>query len=139
MAGVALVNPALRVEVVGVTRWQGSPLAVLITPWCMSLIWLPAEEADRRAAQDRVFHRFPSGVFAFLWGSEPEIGEYHSCALFSPMAQFADQESARAAAEAALAALFLPAAGARVERTGDKPVNQRLSRRGFLFGGRSRG
>lgn len=137
MAGIAIVNPALRVEVVGLLSWQGCPLAILITPWCMNLILLPAVEEDGSAAQERRFYRFPSGDFAFLRGREPEIGEYHSCALFSPMAQFADQESARAVAEAALAALFMPASATRPERPADDdapPAEARLSRRGFLSG-----
>jgi len=133
MAGIPIVNPALRVEVLGASLWQECWLAVLITPWCMNLILLPA--TDGSARQERTFYRFPSGDFAFLRGREPEIGEYHSCALFSPMSQFADQESARAVAEAALVALFAPAA--RAERTGHAPAEARLSRRGFLSGGLS--
>ena len=137
MVDVAIVNPALRVEVVGLTIWQGCPLAVLITPWCMNLILLPAK--DDKAKSARTFYRFPSGDFAFLSGHEPEIGEYHSCALFSPMAQFADQDGASAVAEAALAALFLPASAIPKEQTSDDDkAEARLSRRNFLSGGLSR-
>ena len=131
MADVPILNPALQVEVVGVSIWQGCPLAVLITPWCMNLVLLPAKDGEAEA--ERTFYRFPSGNFAFLRGSEPEIGEYHSCALFSPMSQFADQEGARAVAEAALAALFVSAA---VKAAGNR-AEAKLSRRGFLSGGLS--
>ena len=135
MAGIAIANPALRVEVVGASLWQGCLLAVLITPWCMNLILLAAKDGAVSAGQERVFHHFPAGDFAFLRGREPEIGEYHSCALISPMAQFADQESARAVAEAALAALFVSA----VEKSLGDAAKGRISRRGFLSGGLSRG
>ena len=133
MSGIAIVNPALQVEVVGVSVWQGRPLAVLITPWCMNLILL--SDMDGSMGQERTFYRFPAGDFAFLRGREPEIGEYHSCSLFSPMAQFPDQQSARAVAEAALAALFVPAT--RPVKAGRSEAQ--LSRRGFLSGGLSRG
>ena len=131
MADVPILNPALKVEVVGLTIWKGSPLAVLITPWCMNLVLLPAK--DGKAESERTFYRFPSGDFAFLRGSEPEIGEYHSCALFSPMSQFADQEGARAVAEATLAALFASAGG----KTAEVPARAKLTRRGFLSAGLS--
>jgi len=135
MTGVALLNPALRVEVVGASFWQDSWLAVLITPWCMNLIRLPAGDEAGRAAHERSFQRFPAGDFAFLNGSEAEIGDYQSCALFSPMFQFADQESARAVAEAALAALLAPADQAVVAQGAAAP-EPGLSRRAFLSGGR---
>lgn len=140
MAGIAILNPALRVEVLGGSSWQECWLAVLITPWCMNLILLPAKDEDSSVGHERLFYRFPAGDFAFLRGREPEIGEYHSCALFSPMSQFADQESVRAVAEAALAALFAPARTSPKERTGRdgrSPAEARLSRRGFLSGGLS--
>lgn len=71
MAGLPILNPALRVEVVGVSLWQGCRLAVLITPWCMNLILLPAKDEDSGAGHERLFYRFPSGDFAFLRGARP--------------------------------------------------------------------
>ena len=136
MAGIAVSNPALEVEVVGARRWQGLWLGILITPWCMNLVLLPGEAEG--VGQERIFHRFPSGDYAFLPGCEPEIGEYHSCALLSPLFQFATQDSARATAEAALAALMSPTPAAAMQ---DKPERDEislrapLSRRGFLTGG----
>ncbi len=136
MAGIAVSNPALEVEVVGARRWQGRWLGILITPWCMNLVLLPDEETP--AGQERVFHRFPSGNYAFLPGCEPEIGGYLSCALLSPLFQFAAQDGARATAEAALAALMSPPLAAAAQ---DKPERHEsvlrapLSRRGFLAGG----
>ena len=55
MAGLAVVNPALRVEAVGFAPWQGCWLGVVVTPWCMNLVlapldpvmWQPLERGDR--------------------------------------------------------------------------------------------
>jgi len=109
MAGVPMLNPALRVEAIGFTRWQGHWLGILITPWFMNLVIVPGEAASWRsvAPGKRRFLRFPSGDFAFLGSEEPEVGEFQCCSLFSPMAQFSDHDSARKVAFAALAALQL--------------------------------
>ena len=107
MAGVAVLNPALCVEAVGFARWQEHWLGILITPWFMNLVLVPGREEGWQSVADgaRIFRRFPAGDYAFLGGHEPELGEFQTCALFSPMAQFAEQDSARAVALAALEAL----------------------------------
>lgn len=107
MAGVPVLNPALRVEAVGFARWQGHWLGILITPWFMNLVLAPGDADNWRGVRDgeRLFRRFPAGDYAFLGGHEPEVGEFQSCALFSPMGQFPDQDGARAVALAALEAL----------------------------------
>lgn len=107
MAGVPMLNSALRVEAVGFTRWQNHWLGILITPWFMNLVLVPGEAASWQgvAPGKRLFRKFPSGDFAFLGSNEPEVGEFQSCSLFSPMGQFASQAEAREVALAALAAL----------------------------------
>jgi [NiFe] hydrogenase assembly HybE family chaperone len=104
MAGVPILHPGLRVEAVGFALWQGHWLGVVIAPWFMNLVLVPADQCEWKPVADgeRVFRRFASGDYAFLGGWEPEVGEYQSCALFSPMDQFADQDSVRAVALQAL-------------------------------------
>ncbi len=121
MAGLPFVNEALRVEVVGLRRWRGLWLGVLVTPWFMNLLLLPgdgAAEGDEVPAQwpsvrtgEYAPFAFPAAVLSFLAGREGEAGEYLSCSLFSPVFEFADQATARATAEACLVALFDPASG----------------------------
>jgi [NiFe] hydrogenase assembly HybE family chaperone len=108
MAGLPVHNEALEVETVGFQRWADHWLGIVISPWCMSLLLLPGTSSTWIAAteNERIFHRFPAGDFAFLGGEEPEIGEYQSCALFSPMSQFASQSDAVLTAHAALLALI---------------------------------
>lgn len=107
MADVPILNAALNVEAVAFARWQGHWLGIVITPWFMNLVLVPGEAASWQgvASGKRLFRKFPSGDFAFLGSHEAEVGEFQSCSLFSPMAQFADQDGARAVALAALEAL----------------------------------
>ncbi len=107
MAEVPILNPALSVEAVGFARWQEHWLGIVITPWFMNLVLVPgsADTWQSVAPGLRLFRKFPSGDFAFLGSVEPEVGEFQSCSLFSPMGQFADQAGAREVALAALAAL----------------------------------
>ncbi|MFZ5539012.1 MAG: [NiFe]-hydrogenase assembly chaperone HybE [Pseudomonadota bacterium] len=110
MRGLPFVNERLAVEAVGFREWNGRWLGVLITPWFMSLVLLPADAPGARwqslGCGASAAYEFPAGVFEFIGGRDDAIGEFQSCSLFSPMFGFADQASARLAAEAALAALF---------------------------------
>ncbi len=107
MAGVPILNPALRVEAVGFRPWQAHWLGVLVTPWFMNLLlmprlesahWSPVAEGETRTLM------FPAGVFEFIGGHEPAVGDYQACSLFSPMFEFADHGGALATAEAVLKA-----------------------------------
>jgi [NiFe] hydrogenase assembly HybE family chaperone len=128
MEGVPILNPALRVECVGFRRWNGFWLGVLVTPWCMNLMLLPAVSAlwPRKRIGEKLKYVFPAGVFEFIAGREallaapaaaspvtPAAGpaaelreSYLMCSLFSPVFDFADHEGAVATAAACLDALF---------------------------------
>jgi [NiFe] hydrogenase assembly HybE family chaperone len=163
MAGLALLNPALRVQALGFERWQGHWLGALVTPWFLNIVLVPGDAGSWRPAGEgeRVFHRFGAGDFAFLGGSEPELGEFQGCALISPMAGFDDQAGACATARAALRMLHVerPAAALLGPTTASScatrttptsgvpagapasadPPSARPSRRAMLFGGRANG
>lgn len=110
MDGVDIVNPRLTVEAVGFARRDGHWLGIVVTPWFMNVVRVPGQAEGWRPAVEgeRVFHRLAAGDFAFLGGSEPEVGEFQSCSLISPMAGFTDQASARATAREALHLLDTP-------------------------------
>ncbi len=114
MDGVDVVNPRLTVEAVGFARRDGHWLGIIVTPWFMNVVRVPGHaESWRPAAEgERVFHRLAAGDFAFLGGFEPEVGEFQSCSLISPMAGFTDQASARATAREALRLLDTPSSSA---------------------------
>lgn len=141
MAGVPILNPALCVEAVGFARWQDHWLGILVTPWFMNLVLVPgaADTWQSVAPGRRLFRTFPSGDFAFLGSHEPEIGEFQSCSLFSPMGQFADQDGAREVALAALGVLQREAAAvqpAPAREAFDDPkqaaLERPMSKREFL-------
>lgn len=114
MQGIALLNPALRVEAVGF-QWSAAtddeaapPIAegVLITPWFMSLVRLPASAQPHlgRVGRDRV-RDFGRECFDFIGSHDPVVGYHETCALFSPMNGFDTQARARDTARETLAAL----------------------------------
>lgn len=130
-----MLNPALAVEAVGFRRHGEDWLGVLVTPWAMNLILLPATGQGWQMPPDnrRRFVRFPSGDYAFLGGEEPEIGQYQICALIAAMGQFVDQETAVLTARAALIALLQePAAPGPEPAAAEAPSSP--ARRGFLTG-----
>jgi len=104
MQGLPLLNTALQVKAVGFRHWQDRCLGVLITPWFMNLMLLPAEGDDWEELQigDKQLHQLPSGPYEFILGEEAGIGRYLICSLFSPMFEFADQATAVATAEAVM-------------------------------------
>jgi [NiFe] hydrogenase assembly HybE family chaperone len=133
MAGIPLLNAALAVEAVGFAWGQAAAPGegevaegVLITPWFMSLLRLPAQPLPHGGRVGQRFERqFGSECFDFLGAHDPDIGYHEACALFSPMAEFATQALARETALAALA-LTRPAPAPAPE-----PVP---ARRAFLLG-----
>lgn len=109
MAGLPMLNPALHVAAVDFAR-RDEPhaewLGVLITPWSLGLMLLPASaDWPVPAPHERAFRRYPAGDFAFLGNREEGLGDYLVCPLFHEMSQFADQETAVLAARTSLLAL----------------------------------
>jgi [NiFe] hydrogenase assembly HybE family chaperone len=130
MAGLPFVNPALKVEAVGFSECEGQWMGVLVTPWSINVVLLPGSGPwpALRAGSER-FVDLPAGRFRFIAAHDEALGEYHACSLFSPALEFADHETARATAVAALDALRDPATSAEPQRPAEP-----LSRREFLRG-----
>ena len=108
MQDVPILNPALSVQAVGIRSWQGGGwFGALVTPWSINLMIFGAgRDGTALKTGTAVGHAFPAGRIEFLAGEEEGFGAYQMCSLFSPVLEFADQETAVEAAEAALAALF---------------------------------
>lgn len=139
MQGIPLLNAALCVEAVGF-EWaahhdEAVPVAegVLITPWFMSLVRLPAQALPHGGQVGRSFVRdFGCERFDFMGAHDPAIGYHETCALFSPMGEFGTQALARETAREALA-LTRPAPPAPAPA----PAPAVPSRRAFFLGGRA--
>ncbi len=100
MAGVPILNPRLSVKAVGLRECGDEWLALLVTPWFMNLVLLPRAGPDALSATtgEKSHVAFPAGRYEFIHAFEDELGSYRVCSLFSPVLEFADQESAEATA-----------------------------------------
>lgn len=146
MADVPILNPNLRVDIVGWRAWQGEWLGVLVTPWSINLMLLPGEGGKLRSLvmDERQSWLFPSGSYDFMGGHEDGLGDYQTCSLFSPVLQFEAHQDAVSTAQAAIEALMSPeagdaAAGVQLEKVraeGQSLTERPMSRRLFLRGGR---
>jgi [NiFe] hydrogenase assembly HybE family chaperone len=108
MAGLPLLNPVLEVVAMGFARHENDWRGVLVTPWCIDLLLLPATaDWSVPGPHERVFRHYASGNFAFLPNREEGLGDYLICALIHDMNRFPDQDVARLTAQACLIALDL--------------------------------
>lgn len=101
-------NNSLSVEAVGFRIWENRIVGILLMPWCMNIVVLPAADEDWsqiRIGTKRTF-AFPSGIYEFIFNNRPPAGSYFACSLFSSMAEFASQLQATDVARAAIAGLF---------------------------------
>jgi len=111
MMGVPVMNPALGVAMHSLSRYGEHIAGILITPWFMNLIFIPAEPelaGCRVGAQTTLV--LPSGRYDATWSHEEAVGGFWVCSLFSPMFEFEDMEAALATADAAWEEIMAPAA-----------------------------
>ena len=121
MRDVPIVNKLLHVQAVGWRMYEGRPLGILISPWFMNLIQLPAEGEDWNdlMAGAKEVHSFPSGQYEFICNTREQTGGYKACSLFSPMNDFKSQAAAVEVAEAVMVALFQEEHRAETDRSAD--------------------
>lgn len=135
MQHVPVQNPAVQVQALGFAPDPDDTdmlLGVLVTPWFMNLVRLPSRVScagDQRLAVGKKAKRaMGNECFEFMGASEPGIGAFEVCSLFSPMFEFANHAAALATASEVLNLLRTPEAP--VANAAHTPPN----RRGFLFG-----
>lgn len=141
MADVPILNMALTVEAVGFVPHgeAGTFVGVLITPWFMNLMLVPADP-DAPVAEspgETSLCAFPAAEFEFIAGFEEGFGPYRMCSLFSPMFDFADQEAASQTAAAVMEGIMSPQEDAS---EAPPPAGRTMSRRDLfrqLAGGES--
>lgn len=107
MRDLPIVNPRLAVEAVGFDQWEDKDLGVLITPWFMNLVLLPEPGQLLDFPQgERIECQFPSGPCELTVYHDDELGSYLAAVLFRTVADFPNQDVARAIAEEALAQIL---------------------------------
>ncbi|CAA7617773.1 [NiFe]-hydrogenase assembly chaperone HybE [Magnetospirillum sp. SS-4] len=110
MKDLGLYNPALQVEAVGFRRWNGWLAGVLVTPWFMNFVMLPADAStslENAEVGSRRRIDLPKGQVVFVIGEVDDVGPYLSYSIHSPMGQFPDHASASTTAWAAVGPYFL--------------------------------
>jgi [NiFe] hydrogenase assembly HybE family chaperone len=146
MHGLPICNDNLQVEAVGFRPHDKCLCGVLVTPWFMNLVLLPAEGEQWSAATfgDKVIWQFNAGEYEFTPAVLEGVGTHLSTPLFSTVQDFPDQDTARRVAEEVLG---------RLEEDGHETVstdplasglkqsgfNRPLSRRKLLHGWLSAG
>lgn len=126
MRDLPIVNSRLKVEGVQFQPYEDHQLGVLITPWFMNLVLLPATDQWGEHAQGTMTTLdFPSGKIDFAITQDEELGTYLSAVLFRSVADIPDQAMARQLAHDVMQNLFTEA---KRERS--------LSRRELLTGQR---
>ncbi|MEX3010548.1 [NiFe]-hydrogenase assembly chaperone HybE [Hoeflea sp. TYP-13] len=150
MDGIPILNPAISVRALGLQKWNGYRICVLLTPWFMNVLLLPEDaEIEEAVPGDKRLFSLPAGRFEFIRGEEPAIGSFWACSLFSPVLEFSDQHTAEEAGLAAIEELLSkpadespagnqpasPEDKAGSEDDGNKTPRP-LSRRAFLSGAR---
>ena len=111
MEGVPILNRALGVAALGFEPLAGSGgdrLGVLITPWFLNLVFLPAQAEAGWATGHKLRRRLPAGEVEFIVTHDEDLGPLLMCSLFSPVFEFADMQAARDTAAAALAEVMNP-------------------------------
>lgn len=109
MQELPIVNTRVQVEAVGFHDFRGDKLGVLITPWFMNLVLLPAGARwDECAQGDTSSVDFVSGKIEFTVARDEILGTYLTAVLLRSVADISDQSMAREIARQVLKELFVP-------------------------------
>jgi len=129
MRDVPVVNDVLSTQAIGFRPFDPYTIGIIITPWFMNLVAIPADTQDMFSdgAVQRIM--LPAGDVDFISGTLTGFGRLYSASLFSPMFDFVDMESACLTAQEAMFNLFEASVP---EQTALPEKN--LDRRAFLRG-----
>ncbi len=133
MRELPIYNEALGVEAIGFRTVNGVIVGIMVTPWFMNLVMRADGTSTSLAPGSKLRFQFPAGEVDFTVSEVAPVGRIATCSLFSPMSEFVDMASARAAAEAALAALMQPAKDKAASHR-SQPAAGSIDRRNFLRG-----
>ncbi|WP_065754134.1 [NiFe]-hydrogenase assembly chaperone HybE [Bradyrhizobium paxllaeri] len=132
MRHLPIFNEVLSIEAIGFRAREGRVVGMMVTPWFMNVVTPIRDGASQSSPSpgSNLRLRFPAGQIEFTVGELAPVGLIASYSLFSPMFEFEHMTSARATAEAALAALMSPANRAALHGPDARPGS--IDRRHFL-------
>lgn len=137
MAGLPFYNALLSVEMV---VWHcldsGVEAGVLITPWCLNLIWRPEDSDELPEKGESCTLILASGEYEGVVAEAETLGRFASASLLSDTHRFDSRESARALASEIADLLFIvPARDPEEERNQPQDPGRRALFRRALRGG----
>jgi [NiFe] hydrogenase assembly HybE family chaperone len=96
MSSLPMFNEALRVEAVDFQAHQDRIFGVIITPWFMNLVVLPAEDDDwmSLATGESVKVSLPGGDYECTASTVEGLGTHLALPLFTTVKDFTDQDTA---------------------------------------------
>ncbi len=103
MHDVPVVNPAIQVEAIGFSEWEGQWLGILLTPWFMNVLVIPKvgspwPELEMGKGKELMLS-FPQGEYKFSARVDKGIGSYLCCSLISPVNDWKSHPEAKRTAE----------------------------------------
>lgn len=134
-AGRWPVNPGLAIESTGFARCQGDWLGVLVTPWFLRLVMLPATGTlwGEIPPGQRRYVNLPGGTLAFTAAAGAEYFPAQYSNLVDRIEQVPDMASARRIAQDAWQTFVEPVATTSAAEMEKAPAEATaLSRRGFF-------
>ncbi len=101
MLGIPILNPHIQVQALGFQEFEGRVLGIIITPWLMNVVLLPAAGEDWSTMQlgDKRPHKFASRTYKFMLNDIDGIGLCQTHSLYSPMRDFSSHEQALGVAQ----------------------------------------
>ncbi|MCM5556188.1 [NiFe]-hydrogenase assembly chaperone HybE [Pleomorphomonas sp. JP5] len=132
MSALPVHNPALAVMVTPIRRFGRFRFAVVVTPWCMTIVAVPDSGIKLPPEGVTLRLELPAGEVDFVVASMDDGGRYGTASLFSPMDEFDDQVIAEEVALAAMDELLR-----EVEPSEIESLSIPLDRRRLLGFGRA--
>ncbi|MGY5955409.1 hydrogenase-2 assembly chaperone [Kosakonia sp. BK9b] len=89
MRDLPFVHPQMPVYVTPFTLFEGQWLGCVVTPWMLSLVIFPGPQQcwARRRVGERIGLKLPYGEMTFTVGELPQVAQYLSCSLMSPLSR----------------------------------------------------
>lgn len=101
MQGIPILNPRIQVQALGFREYEGRVLGIIITPWLMNVVMLPApaEDWSNMELGHKQPHSFPAKTYKFMVNEIDGIGYCQTHSLYSPMGDFSSHEQALSVAQ----------------------------------------
>ena len=96
MQDLPFINPAVQVAAIDFALYEQDWLGILLTPWMLNIMLLPGPEREwtefkTSAVGEKINLNFSNGEYTFMLNQHPQLGQFLSCSLLSPVNDIRDQ------------------------------------------------